>query len=99
MPTTLDLTYPAVLDRIRNCAVPGRTESHAILVWFLQNYFRLDEIDSQDSVCDGTDDKGIDAIYVDEKLETIFVFQCKLVHNTARTLGDIQLKEFAGSMA
>jgi hypothetical protein len=45
------------------------------------------------------DDKGVDAIYVDENLETIFVFQCKLVQNATRTLGDTQLKEFAGSLA
>ena len=66
MTTPVDLTYPAILDTVRTCIVPGRTESHALLVWFLQHYFRLDEVEAQDSVCDGPDDKGIDAIYIDE---------------------------------
>ena len=95
---TLNLEYPAVLDAIKTSLVPGRTESHALLVWFLQHYFRLDDTEAQDTVCDGPDDKGVDGIYVDENLETVFVFQCKLVQNPKRTLGDTQLKEFVGTL-
>ena len=99
MPASLKLEYPAILDSIKSCLVPGRTESHAFLVWFLQHYFRLDEIEAQESVCDGPDDKGIDGIYVDENLETVFIFQCKLVQNAKRTLGDTALKEFVGTLS
>lgn len=95
----IDLTYPAILEQFKRHSLPGRTESHAFLLWFLQHYYRLDEADSQDAVCDGPDDKGIDGIYVDENLETIDVFQCKLVQNTTRTLGDTQLKEFVGTLS
>ena len=98
MTTSLDLTYPGILASIKPGNVPGRTESHAMLVWFLQHYFRLDELQAQDAVCDGPDDKGIDGIYVNENLETVFVFQSKLVQNPRRTLGDTQLKEFVGSL-
>ncbi len=98
MTADLDVKYPAILDAIRSSAVPGRTESHAFLVWFLQHYFRLDDTESQEAVCDGPDDKGIDGVYVDRNLETVYVFQCKLVQNARRTLGDTQLKEFAGSL-
>jgi hypothetical protein len=98
MPTPLDLNYPAILDVIKQSIVPGRTESHSLLVWFLKNYFRLDELESQEATCDGPDDKGIDGVYVDQNLETVFVFQCKLVQNRRRTLGDTQLKEFVGSL-
>lgn len=98
MPIALDLTYPAILNAIKTEVVAGRTESHAFLVWFLQHYFRLDELEAQETVCDGPDDKGVDGIYVDSNFETIFVFQCKLVQNPKRTLGDTQLKEFAGSL-
>lgn len=98
MPITLDLTYPGILSTIKASLVPGRTESHALLVWFLQHYFRLDELEAQETVCDGPDDKGIDGIYVDNNLETVFAFQCKLVQNPRRTLGDTQLKEFVGSL-
>lgn len=98
MPNALQLTYPAILESIKTCLVPGRTESHAFLVWFLQHYFRLDETEAQDTVCDGPDDKGVDGIYIDENLETVYVFQCKLVQNPKRTLGDTQLKEFVGTL-
>lgn len=98
MSATLDPTYPAILTPIKTCHVTGRTESHALLVWFLQHYFRLDELESQETVCDGPDDKGVDGIYVDNNLETVFIFQCKLVQNPAKTLGDTQLKEFVGSL-
>jgi hypothetical protein len=93
----LDLTYPALLGLIKPAA--GRTESHAFLLWFLQHFFRLDELDSQDTVCDGIDDKGVDGIYVDKNLEVVFVFQSKLVQNGDRTLGDTKLKEFDGTLS
>jgi hypothetical protein len=98
MPVAIELNYPAILNVIKSEVVAGRTESHAFLIWFLQHYFRLDELDAQETVCDGPDDKGIDGLYIDSNLESVFVFQCKLVQNSKRTLGDTQLKEFAGSL-
>jgi len=95
----VNLDYPGLLDTIKADLAPGRTESHAFLLWFLKNYYRLDDIDAADAVCDGPDDKGIDAIYVDENLETVDVFQSKLVQNSGKTLGDTQLKEFVGTLA
>ena len=94
----IDFTYPKVLDVLRPIA-NGRTESHAFLVWFLMHFMRLDDTEAQDAVCDGPDDKGVDGIYVDSNLETIYVFQCKLVQNEKRTLGDTQLKEFIGTLS
>ncbi|HDZ21688.1 hypothetical protein LCGC14_0698130 [marine sediment metagenome] len=99
MAKTIDLTYPELLQELTGCLVPGRTESHAFLLWFLQHFYRLDETEAQDAVCDGPDDKGIDAVYIDDNLETVDVFQCKLIHNHKRTLGDVQLKEFAGTLS
>ena len=71
MANTLDFSYPAILTLFEKHTGSGRTESQAFLVWFLENYFRLDEVDANDAVCDGPDDKGIDGIYVDNNLETI----------------------------
>jgi len=79
MAIPLDLNYPAILNFIKTEFVAGRTESHAFLVWFLQHFFRLDELEAQETVCDGPDDKGVDGVYVDSNLETVFLFQCKLV--------------------
>lgn len=95
----MNLDYPGLLETIKAELAPGRTESHAFLLWFLKNYYRLDDIDAADAVCDGHDDKGIDAIYVDHNLETIDVFQSKLVQNPSKTLGDTQLKEFVGTLS
>ncbi len=95
---SLDLDYPNIIENFRHFLVPGRTEAHAFLIWFLHNYFRLDEIEAIDAVCDGFDDKGIDGLYVDENLETIDVFQSKIVKNPDKTLGDSKLKEFIGTL-
>lgn len=94
----MNIDYPELLDVIKDELAEGRTESHAFLLWFLKNYYRLDEIAAVDSVCDGPGDKGVDAIYVDDNLETIDIFQSKLVQNPRRTLGDTQIKEFAGTL-
>jgi hypothetical protein len=94
----LDLTYPEVLTHLRHHLVPNRTESRAFVAWFLEHFYRLDETEAQDAVCDGSDDKGVDAIFVDRNLERIEIFQAKLFQNSAKTLGDTALKEFAGAM-
>lgn len=95
----MDFDYPKLLDALKIELTASRTESHAFLLWFLKNYYRLDEIEAADAVCDGFDDKGIDGVYVDENLECIDIFQCKLVKNPAKTLGDTQLKEFIGTLS
>ena len=94
----IDFSYPKVLDLLEPIT-GGRTESHSFLVWFLMHFMRLEDTEAQDAVCDGPDDKGVDGIYVDSNLETIYVIQCKLVHNERRTLGDTQLKEFVGTLS
>ncbi|MBO9647392.1 MAG: AIPR family protein [Variovorax sp.] len=98
MAGNLVLSYPDILKNFGPHLVQGRTESRAFLGWFLEHYFRLDETDAQDSICDGPDDKGVDGIYVDGNLERIDVFQTKLYQNDKRTLGDTALKEFAGTL-
>ena len=75
------------------------TESRAFLAWFLENYYHLDEIDIQDSICDRNHDKGIDGIYVNPPFETIEVFQGSIAQNTSGAfLGDVDLKTFQGSL-
>ena len=96
--TSLNLTYPAILEQFGKHKVSGRTDSRSFLGWFLENYFRLDQLYVEDSICDGPDDKGIDGIYVDSTLEVIYVFQAKLMQKDTRTLGDSALREFAGTL-
>src|SRR5271157_4084298 len=79
-------------------AVKQRTESRQFLAWFLANYWRIEETEVEDSICDGSYDKGLDGIYVSEQLSQIDVFQAKIVKGT-KTLGDSALHEFQGALA
>lgn len=93
-----DFHYPALQKRLAPLVENGWAESEAFVLWFLLNVFRLDEIVAQDAICDGFDDKGIDAIYVDNDEEVVYVFQSKLTQKVESTLGDTDLKEFIGSL-
>ncbi|MEM9118160.1 MAG: AIPR family protein [Cyanobacteria bacterium P01_F01_bin.56] len=94
----VDLNYDNLIRIIQPYVVKGRVESSAFLIWFLVNIYRLEIIEAQNIVCDGFGDKGIDGIYVNESEECIDVFQSKTVQNPKKTLGDVQLKEFVGSL-
>lgn len=93
-----DLEYSRLLQLIKKHTDKGRTESQAFLNWFLENIFRLDETAADDCVWDKSNDKGIDAIYVDLTAEEVLVFQARIAQNAKKTLGDTSLKEFAGSL-
>jgi hypothetical protein len=66
----LQLSYPAILRLFGAHMVKERTESRALLAWFLENYYRLDEMEVGECICDGRYDKGIDGIYVNDQLGT-----------------------------
>jgi hypothetical protein len=76
--------------------VGNRTQSTALLAWFLESVWRLDPDVASDAICDGGGDKGIDAIDVDDDAREIVVFQAK--HRTTANLkqGDNDLKSFIG---
>ena len=94
----LSFDYSDVLGVIAQYRDPQRSESAAFLIWYLENYYRLDPDDAVDCVCDQRGDKGIDGIYVDDDLQTIYVFQARLSQRP-RTVGDVALKEFTGTLA
>ena len=75
----------------------GRGESAAFLIWFLENFFRLETQDAIDSVCDQTNDKGIDGIYVDDEEETVYLFQSKFSPRNNQNQGDNDIKIFIGA--
>lgn len=94
----IDLTFPNVLNLFEKYRDDNRSNSAAFLIWYLENYYRLDDLEAIDSVCDQRGDKGIDGIYLNESEGTIDIFQTKLTEKTGRTLGDTSLKEFYGSL-
>ncbi len=94
-----DLTYPSLLKTIRVHTLKGYTEGKAFLAWFLENISRLDEITAADAICDSTNDKGIDAIYVDHLNEEIHFIQSRTAQRSNKTVGDVSLKTFYGTLA
>lgn len=76
--------------------VGNRTASTALLAWFLDNVWRLDEEEASDAICDGGGDKGIDALHVDEDLKEITVFQAEHRTQAHLTQGDAKIRTFVG---
>lgn len=72
--------------------------SEQFLLWFLENIFRLDQQDADDACVDKRQDKGVDGIYVNDSVETIFLFQSKVKQSEGAKFGDTDLKEFWGTL-
>src|SRR5207249_84428 len=78
---------------------PERSESASFLIWYLQNYYRLDTQEAQDAVCDQPGDKGVDGIFINEAYGTIDIFQARISEKIGRTIGDSSLKTFFGTLS
>ena len=93
----MDLSYPNLLELFPEHCDPGRNESASFLIWYLENYYRLDPREAVDSVCDQRGDRGIDGVIVNENTQTIIVFQSK-ISQADGTIGDRSLREFSGTL-
>ena len=87
----LDLTYPTVLQLFGPYEM--RTESRALLAWFLENYYHFEATEVDDSICDARYDKGVDGLYVNDQLAQVDIFQVQLVKAVSKTLGDVALRK------
>ena len=76
-----------------------RTKSAALLAWFLAAVWRVEPEDIDDAICDGTGDKGIDGLLVDDDLGEITILQSKHKVNATSTQGDLDLKNLVGAAA
>lgn len=94
----IDVTYPNLLQLFPNYLSPGRSESASFLMWYLENYYRLDETESVEAVCDNRGDKGVDGIFVNDDDKTITIFQSQISQSVDRTIGDASLRAFAGTL-
>lgn len=99
MATSPNLIYPRLLDLFTEHRVPNRSDSAAFLIWYLQNYYRLDEQEAVDAVCDQSGDKGVDGVYVSDGDQTITVFQSRISQSNDSSIGDKPLREFAGTLS
>lgn len=94
----LNLDYPHLLQLFPEHLAPNRNESASFLIWYLENYWRLDPLDATDSVCDKKGDKGVDGIFVNDNDKTITVFQSRISQSEDTTIGDSSMREFAGTL-
>lgn len=95
----INLNYPFLLDLFPEHRDPRRSESASFLIWFLENYYRLDPLEAVDSVCDQPGDKGIDGIYVNDNDMTITIFQSRISQSPDSTIGDAALRQFVGTLS
>src|ERR1051325_10072991 len=91
-----DLEYAKMVATIKPYTDKGRPISIAFLNWFLEHIYRLDQVAAEDTICDKSNDRGIDGIYVDENQLEIHVLQSKTKQNG--TIGDKDLREFSGTL-
>ncbi|WP_121191606.1 AIPR family protein [Motilibacter peucedani] len=57
-------------------------ERSVLLLWFLRNVVGLDDLDAYEFICDGDDDNGVDALYLEpasgeDAPETLVIYQSK----------------------
>ena len=95
----IDISYPNVLTYLCPHLGAKRSESAAFLIWYFENYSRMDRLEATDCVCDQCGDKGVDGIYVNTDANLIEVYQSKLYQKSTGTVGDKLLREFQGTLA
>lgn len=94
-----DLNYTPLKILIKSIEErTGLGESAAFLVWFLKNVYRLDDTEARDAICDHSNDKGVDGIYVDHNNEEIHFFQSKIRQSATGKVGDVGPKNFIASV-
>ena len=91
--------FEAVEKAFCGCEPQVSAPSRAPLYWILRYVFGLEETEAQDAICDGGNDKGIDAIHVDEADKTIYILQSKRKEKLTTKLGDSDLKTLVGTLS
>lgn len=103
MATGQSMTPEAMFESVEKaftaCEPEVGVSSRAPLYWVLRYVFGLEEVEAQDALCDGGNDKGIDAIQIDEAEKVIYVLQSKRRERLSYTLGDTDLKTLVGTLS
>jgi hypothetical protein len=93
---TLEIFFTKLRSEIQNYN-NGRSDSSAFIIWFLENFFRIDKDDAIGCVCDQKNDKGIDGVFVDDEEEIVYLIQSKFSPNDFQEQGDNDLRNFVGA--
>jgi hypothetical protein len=91
--------HQIIQDELQPFHTGTRTESAALLTWFLEAVWRIEPEDVDDAICDGPGDKGIDGLLIDDDLREITVLQTKHKVNATGQQGDLDLKNLVGAAA
>lgn len=63
----------------------------------MENYYRLEDVDARDAICDKPNDKGVDGLFVDDTIEEIHVLQTKL-RQKDNPKGERDLKDLVATL-
>src|SRR3990172_3886115 len=76
---------------------PKLSDDNLFVLWFLRAFITEDMELAAKSLCGNKSDKGIDAIFVDEKVKVVFVVQAKYRHSISdKTENRADVCDFAG---
>lgn len=89
--------YAQIETEIQPHLIGDRKPTAALLAWFLNAVWRLDLPEVDDAICDGSGDKGIDGIVVDDDLNEIAIFQSKHRRKWNAGQGDKELRNLVGA--
>ena len=91
--------YQLIKDEIKPYLIGNRSESAALLAWFLAAVWRIEPEDIDDAICDGMGDKGIDGMLVNDDLGEVTVLQSKHKERHDGRQGDKDLRDLVGAAA
>lgn len=72
-----------IYDQIKNDIAGDYYQSNypndgqRFVAWYLRNIHNLDPVEAKDCITDGAGDKQIDAVYIDDQAQTIYIIQGK----------------------
>lgn len=98
-PSVTEEDYQLIQEEIQPYLRGSRTESAALLAWFLVAVWRIEPEDVDEAICDGTGDKGIDGLLVNDDLGEITVLQSKHKAKEDGRQGDKDLRDLVGAAA
>lgn len=75
------MMYTKIMDDIKSPYYQQNysNDGQRFVAWYLQNIHLRDMNQAKDDITDGTDDKQIDAVVVDDDKQTIFIIQGKFI--------------------
>lgn len=91
--------YETYYNKIRNEIEPIKDDyeynnySLAFAHWYLKKYYNMDEQSIAEAIIDGADDRGLDAVIIDEENETLTVMQFKFPAKVSNINDEIELRD------